>query len=371
MSNNKYLKYYLSSFIIVLVIFACRQDQLEPVVDLTVFPYAPEEYVIERPHDTYPLVPVPADNPMTVAGFELGRHLFYDPILSADSSMSCASCHQQEANFTDANKAFSEGINGISGPRSSMSLLNAGHFTNKLFWDGRVDLLEEQALLPIEDPIELNTTWEEVIIRLKRHESYPQMFRAAFGIENTGQITKELAAKAIAQFERALVPSGDSEWDRFKRGEINFSDDAQYGFELFFDGNIGVKDSECGHCHNAPLFTTNEYINNGLDSFPTLDDYVDKGLGGVTGKYLDKGKFRTPSLRNIVFTAPFMHDGRFETLEEVIDHYNEGTHPSDNTDPLIRDLGLNQEEKEAIIAFLHTLTDSTFITDPRYSNPFQ
>jgi len=370
MLSSKFIKYFTSSLVIVLVCFACKQDKIELGEDLTMFPYNPETYEIGRPYDTYPLVPIPENNPMTVAGFELGRHLFYDPILSADSSMSCESCHQQAANFTDANKAVSEGIMGIAGPRSSMSLLNAGHFTNKLFWDGRVDLLEEQALIPVEDPIELNNTWGEVIKRLERHETYPKMFRAAFGIVNSKEITKELVAKAIAQFERALVPSGDAEFDRFQRGEINLSDDAQYGFELFFDGNIGVKDSECGHCHNAPLFTTNEYFNNGLDSFPSLDDYVDKGLGGVSGKFIDMGKFRAPSLRNIVFTAPFMHDGRFETLEEVMDHYNEGTHQADNTDPLIRDLNLNQEEKEAIIAFLHTLTDSTFIRDPRFSNPF-
>ncbi|MEL6987874.1 MAG: cytochrome c peroxidase [Bacteroidota bacterium] len=357
---------------IAILVAGCKKDRLDNMgIDLTDIPYDPVEYQIVKPFDTYPNIPIPPDNPITLDGFELGRHLFYDPILSADSSMSCNSCHQQEANFTDAGKAVSKGIAGIEGHRSSMSLLNAGLFTNKLFWDGRVDILEEQALLPVEDPIELNNTWEEVIKRLQRHPEYPAMFRKAFGISNSSLITKELAAKAIAQFERALIPSGDAKYDRFKRGEIFFSDEEQFGFELFFDGNLGVKDAECGHCHNAPLFTTNEYFNNGLDSFPTLNDYIDKGRGGVTEKYIDMGTFRAPSLRNIMVTAPFMHDGRFATIEEVMEHYNSGGFSADNSSPLMRDINLNQEEIEAVIAFLHTLTDSTFLNDPRFSNPFE
>ena len=314
---------------------------------------------------------IPADNPLTEAGIELGRFLFYDPILSGDETMACADCHLPTGGFTD-NLAFSKGIDGIPGLRSSMSLVNVGYVTKGLFWDGRVQTLEEQALLPVEDVLELHTEWEQVIEKLQKHPDYPTRFRQAFGINSTDELTKELAAKAIAQFERSLI-SADSKYDRVVRGEAFFDDDELMGFELFFDVPNDLPDAECGHCHNAPLFTVNQYFNNGLDSVASLDDFADKGLGTVTGLPFDNGKFRAPTLRNIALTAPYMHDGRFQTLEEVVDHYNENAHFADNVDPLIatKGLGLNAEQKRALVAFMHTLTDTSFVNNPAYQNPFQ
>lgn len=331
-------------------------------------PYEPVQYALNLP-EHFPQMPIPVDNPMTEAGVSLGRHLFYDPILSADGTQSCSSCHLPSGNFTD-NLAVSVGIDGIAGNRSSMSLLNIGFNTNGLFWDGRINTLEDQALLPVEDPIELHHQWPEVIADLKNHSEYPVMFRRAFGISDTSEITKELSAKALAQFERSLVSSGQSKYDQIISGDEVFTDEELVGHNIFFDIDPDVRrHAECGHCHNAPLFTTNEFFNNGLDDI-TNGNLRDIGLGKVTGLTFDRGKFRVPSLRNIVQSAPFMHDGRFETLEEVIDHYDHGVIFSLNVDPNLRVLNLSPEDRAALMAFIKTLEDPEFLSDPRYQSPF-
>ncbi|MEO1435605.1 MAG: cytochrome c peroxidase [Bacteroidota bacterium] len=333
--------------------------------------YTPVDYNLPQPAG-FPQMEVPADNPMTVDGIELGRRLFFDPILSADSTQSCSSCHFQQLAFTD-NLAVSTGIDGIAGTRSAMSLANLGYNFNGLFWDGRTSTLESQALLPIEDPIELHFNWPDLICKLSNHPDYPEYFRKAFGINNTNQITKELAAKAIAQFERSMI-SNNSKFDRVVyRQEEFFTDDELNGYEMFFDLASGIlPDAECGHCHNAPLFTVNNYRNNGLDEALDLaTDFEDNGFGDVTGNVFDNGKFRIPTLRNIALTAPYMHDGRFETLEEVIDHYDSGGHYADNLDPLIINIGLTDEQKDQLLAFLHTLTDTTSLMQEQFSNPFE
>jgi cytochrome c peroxidase len=271
--------------------------------------------------------------------------------------------------FTDG-VAFSQGVTGDFTPRSSMSLINAAFYTGGLFWDGRSMTLEDQALEPVENPIELHEDWVNVEEKLKRHADYPIMFREAFGIEDSDEITRDLAAKAISQFERIII-SGWSKFDKFREGLAIFSDEERMGMDLFFDSNFLLPDAECAHCHNTPLFTTNEYFNNGLDSVEALDDFLDFGFGDVSGIYFDKGKFRAPTLRNIVLTAPYMHDGRFETLEEVIDHYNEGTHAADNTPEIIRDLELSEEQKQSLLAFLHTLTDTSYLSNEFVINPFK
>lgn len=348
---------------------------IDPGVDLSGIEYNPVPYEIIAPENpfipalSFPQMEIPADNPMTVDGFELGRRLFYDPILSADSTMSCFSCHNQSLAFTDG-KATSAGIDGMNGNRSSMSLVNIGYNYNGLFWDGRSPTLEEQALLPIEDPIELHAMWPEVILKMQKSEFYQMWFRKAFGISNSNEITKELAAKALAQFQRAMVSSSESKYDRVKRNEIGFSDLELLGESLFFDDDPTVPDAECNHCHQPPLFTTNLYVNNGLQNVDFLSQFPDKGLGGFTGDSLDNGKFRIPTLRNIEFTAPYMHDGRFETLEEVIEHYNSGGHFISNIDPLMRPLELDQEQKDALVAFMKTLSDSNFFENEAFSNPF-
>ena len=208
-----------NTVIVVFILFAiscCKPDPVDPPPevgdDLTNIPYNPVDYVIEVP-EGFPEMEIPADNPMTMDGVELGRFLFWDPILSADKTMSCGSCHFPAGGFTDT-LAVSVGIDGIPGRRSSMALENVGYFYNGLFWDGRAATLEDQALLPVEDPIELHHKWVDIVEEFKTHDFYPEMFRKAFGISNTSEITKELAAKAIAQFERTMVSSGQAKFDQ-------------------------------------------------------------------------------------------------------------------------------------------------------------
>ena len=208
-------KYIASLIFVVLIVSSCKDPSgpsEDPEGDLTDIPYNPVDFDLIVP-DGYPEMEIPADNPMTVDGVELGRFLFWDPILSADNSMSCGSCHFPVGGFTDT-LPVSVGIDGIPGRRSSMALMNVGYYYEGLFWDGRSTTLEEQALLPVEDPIELHNQWPNVVQKFKEHEFYPEMFRKAFGIDNTSEITKELAAKAIAQFERSMVSSGQSKYDR-------------------------------------------------------------------------------------------------------------------------------------------------------------
>lgn len=337
-------------------------------IDLTDIAYQPQLLELEIP-DRFPIFEQPADNLLTHEGALLGRHLFYDPILSRDSTMSCSSCHLPGGSFTD-NRSLSPGVEGIEGRRSSMSLLNVGFFYTGLFWDGKINTLEEQALLPVEDPIELHTTWPEVIGQLKVIPKYQELYRKAFGIENSNQITKELTAKALAQFERTLVSSGQSKYDLVKTGQEVFGDKEGIGQDIFFDLDpFNYPDGQCFHCHADPLFTDGTYLNNGLTETQSWDDFPDKGRGEVTGLFTDNGKFRVPSLRNIALTAPYMHDGRFNTLEEVMEHYNSGGHPSIGLSPFMDSIALTAFEQEAVIEFLHTLTDTTFVNDPRYANP--
>lgn len=350
-------------------------DETLGMGDLTDIEYTPQAYNLVVPCD-FPEMEIPSDNPLTVDGVELGRFLFYDPILSADSTMSCAFCHAPNGSFTD-NLAVSKGIDGIAGRRSSMSLLNVGYFTTGLFWDGRVMTLEEQALMPVEDPIELHNTWPKAMMDLQNHEVYPAMFRKAFGISDTQEMTKELAAKAIAQFERTLVSSGQSKYDLLRCAEPRPfpSEKEVQGEELF---KLELNDHPgCTHCHKMfnYLFTDNDFRNNGLDDvgpeIGDLDKFTDKGHGEFNGNIFDNGKFRVPSLRNIAVTAPYMHDGRFETLEEVIDHYSTGGFDSYSIDPNMESFTLTTDEKEALISFLHTLTDTTFMNNPAHQNPFE
>lgn len=342
---------------------------------LTTIPYSPTTYELKfKTKNLFPTMIVPADNPLTTEGVELGRFLFFDKLLSASGTMSCASCHLPEAGFTDK-QATSKGIDGISGKRSSMSLANIGFVNTGLFWDGRVKTLEEQAFLPVEDPIELHNSWTKVVSRLQADANYPTRFRKAFGITNTAEITKELAIKAIAQFERTLI-SDNAKVDQIFRREASYTDDEYDGYLLFFNAS-GAPDAQCGHCHTSPFYSSNDFFNNGLDSAKTLDMFKDKGRGQFTKLLNDNGKFRAPSLRNIELTAPYMHDGRFKTLEEVIEHYASGGHYADNVDPFIpqiktmnRNAPMNSTQKRQIIAFLKTLTDTTFVNNPTFKSPF-
>lgn len=367
------LFYSLLPILATVMLLASCEDSIsgmdEPGEAIIEGSYDPSPYTLEVPeHLQEPFIP--EDNPLTVEGVELGRHLFYDPILSSDSTMSCSSCHLPQFGFTDG-LATSTGVLGINGRRSSMPIMNLAFNTKGFFWDGRVATLEEQALIPIEDHLELNESWENVEEKLRNHANYPEMFRAAFGIDTKSQITRDLAVKAIAQFERTLI-SANSRYDKVVWQQDGWpTDSEQRGKMLFFFEEAQSLDHPgCSHCHFTEQFTNNGFFNNGLEEVESLEDFTDKGLGEVTGNIYDNGKFRAPSLRNIALTAPYMHDGRFQTLEEVLDHYAEGGHGVQNEDANINPFTLTEQDKQDLIAFMNMLTDTTFINNPAYQNPF-
>ncbi|MFN0276424.1 MAG: cytochrome-c peroxidase [Chitinophagales bacterium] len=321
----------------------------------------------------------PANNPTSVQGVRLGRKLFYDPILSGDSTQSCSDCHKQEFGFTDGGNALSLGIDGLLGRRNAMPIFNLGYQpvtynlppfdTIGFFWDGRAPTMEEQALRPIQDPVEMHETLENVVIKLNRNETYKKMFFEAFG---TTQITAELVGNAIAQFERTIV-SGNTKYDKATNAVpgVFLTEQELLGAELFND----LEGGDCFHCHVVGgAFTDFTYRNNGLDFATSYTDFIDGGLGEITGIIEDYGKFKVPSLRNLIFTAPYMHDGRFATLEEVLEHYNEHVQDTEFTDPFMQlafqnGVQIGEDSITAIIAFLKTLTDSTLITNPDYGPP--
>ena len=356
-----------------ILINGCRKDSsIDGVekVDLDHIAYSPTAHNILVPPQ-YPRMQIPTDNPTTKEGVALGRFLFYDPILSLDSTISCGSCHRHELAFTDGG-AVSVGIDGRKGNRSAMSLVNIGLVDNGLFWDGRVKTLEEQALHPIVDPVEMNETLPRVLKKLRSSPFYQEKFRKAFGIKNNLEINESHIGKALAQFQRTIL-SFDSKFDRYTRNEDFLEDDELDGYVLFFFEKtpIGGVDAECSHCHTVGLFT-GDYRHNGLLTDAEGDQ--NPGRFKVTGNPSDKGKFRSVSLRNIALTAPYMHDGRLTTLEDVLDHYGSGGKVAKNKDPLvanIADAQLTNRQKEKIIAFLNTLTDHSLLTNPELSNPFE
>ncbi|CAA6799529.1 MAG: Cytochrome-c peroxidase [uncultured Aureispira sp.] len=373
---------------IIIGVIACKQTEyIGPIspCDLSNIPYNPSSYTVVSPNG-FPAMEHPEDNPITVQGIELGRHLFYDPILSRDSTISCSSCHDINKAFTDG-LAKSKGIDNRIMSRSSMSLINIGYSWIKgraynFMWDGRFATLEEQIIKgPIENPLEMDNTWEKVETDLRQHPTYPRMFREAFGIDCYDGISKELVAKAIAQFERTLNSAGSRYDEDVWVPLVYLSNQELRGMTLFIGdaaGSPSTKDAECAHCHsfskNKALFARNEFSNNGLDSAQTLFDFADNGYGDATGNAPENGQFREVSLRNVGLTAPYMHDGRFQTLEEVVDHYATGGHYSPNlaseltTAPTITSLDAN--DKADIVAFLHALTDSTYFNKPEWSSPF-
>ena len=313
---------------------------------------------------------IPADNPMTKQGVHLGRMLFYEKKLSANNTMSCGTCHQQQRAFTDG-QAFSRGIDGTETSRSSMSLANL-LWVKTFFWDGRAKSLEEQAITPLTEPHEMGQALGVSAKKLQQTATYPPLFRLAF---RSDTITGERITKALAQFERTLI-SGNSRYDQYLAGQYQPTAAEKRGHDLFMTHPVAeqnLRGANCGDCHGGYKTFMEFYHNNGLDSLPK-----DVGREKFTNKATDRGRFRVPTLRNIVLTAPYMHDGRFKTLEEVLDHYNEHVQPSASLSPLIseatnelgaKSLKLTPQEKQDVIAFLHMLTDSTFITDPRFSNP--
>jgi cytochrome c peroxidase len=310
-------------------------------------------------------VPVPAlphDNPLTDEGVALGLLLFHDTRLSINGRQSCASCHHADRAFAEG-QAVSVGAEGVQGTRNAMPLLNLA-WKASFFWDGRAASLREQVLQPVSNPIEMHESLSNVVAKLqasatgnsKSGISYPARFAAAFG---SPDINADRIARALEQF-LLVQTSFDSKFDRVQRGETTLTATEQRGFELFhaeYDPRRGQFGADCFHCHGGALFQNQSFANNGLDEVA-----ADSGRLQATGRDGDKGKFSVPSLRNVALTAPYMHDGRFKTLEEVVEHYRTGVKPSATLDPNLakHPLGgvpLSDADKAALIAFLKTLTD--------------
>lgn len=304
---------------------------------------------------TFPVPALPRDNPLLVERVALGEKLFNDPALSRDGTLSCATCHPASSAFSDSRR-FSLGVEARTGTRQGMPLFNLA-WKKEFFWDGRAPSLRAQALMPIQDHLEMDETLPNVVAKLQK--SHAADFERAFG---TAQVTTERIGLALENFLLTLT-SHDSKFDRVMRGEEKLSAEEQRGFELFMmerEPRMGSLGADCFHCHGGALFTDHQFRNNGL-----AIDEKDLGRFKVTQSALDRGTFATPSLRNIALTAPYMHDGRFQTLEQVLDHYSDGVQRTDTLDPNLAKhpdggLHLSAEEKKAVIAFLKTLTDPRF-----------
>ncbi len=333
--------------------------------------YSPQPYVLEIPSH-FPDMIIPADNPMTVEGVYLGRKLFYEKQLSGNNTMSCGACHAPASSFSDPNQ-FSTGIDGIQGTRNSMALINLG-WQNFFFWDGRAKTLEEQILGPVPNPIEMHQSWPDAVGKLNASQEYKNLFYKAFG---TTEIDSTLVSKAIAQFLRTMI-SGSSKYDvmyKYINGMslsaddqitlASVSADEWAGYDLF----KSLNGADCFHCHNGALMQVNKFSNNGLDL-----TFTDNGRGAITGLASDNGKFKVPTLRNIALSGPYMHDGRFTTLDQVIEHYSSGINQSSTIDPLIEyafqgGVQLDSQEKNQLKQFLLTLTDYNFVNNPDFQDP--
>jgi cytochrome c peroxidase len=368
---NKGIKFSVLILMFCTVIQACKKDdddgdQNENGVeyDGTVFNLNIGDF--EQP-------PIAMDNQLTVQGVRLGRMLFYEKRMSKDGSMSCASCHRQEDAFTDTAQ-FSEGVRGKFGKRQAMAVFNMAWNENEFFWDGRSHLLRDQSLKPIEDSLEMDESLANVIGKLSSDQMYRDQFMRAFGSQ---EITEEKMSLAMEQFMNSIV-SVESKYDRYLRGTATLDSNEERGRYLFFaefnPGFPSLSGADCQHCHTGINFENDKYLNNGLD---TDADMQDDGRMEVTGNNADRGKFKVTSLRNVEVTQPYMHDGRFKTLEEVVDHYNSGLKNSSTVDPTLLypinsgGLQLTDEDKRDLVAFLKTLTDEVLLTNPEYSDPFE
>lgn len=308
---------------------------------------------------------IPADNPTTQEGVYLGRLLFYEPKLSSTQTISCASCHQQARAFTDG-LPLSVGVSGKLTQRNSMSLVNL-LWVRQLFWDGRANSLEEQALVPLGHADEMGSKTGEAARTLQKTKPYPALFKRVFGSDT---ITDAHIGKALAQFERTLI-SANSPYDQYLQGQYQLTESEQRGLRLF---NVApsternVRGGNCAHCHGGPKLYQEVFHNNGLDQ-----KAPDSGRQAITGMELDQGRFRVPTLRNVALTAPYMHDGRLATLEAVLDHYSDHIQDGPTLSPELpgqtNGFHLTSSEKTDLIAFLRLFTDSAFINNPQFADP--
>ncbi len=391
MKRSRNLVYAVLCFFVIALV-ACEKEEANEqesmTLDLPIIPFdysslnLPSHFTIDVGGQILPtsingIDNTPTDNLITDDGATLGRVLFYDKKLSANQTISCASCHKQENGFSD-NEILSLGFDGGLTSRHSMTLINARFYQRgRFFWDERASTLEEQVLMPFQDPVEMGMTLEQVVNTVQSQSYYSELFENAFG---TQEVNEERISKALAQFIRSIV-SYSSRYDEGRSlsnspgaNFPNFTTEENLGKNIFFQ-TIPNGGAACFGCHTTEAFVSANPgpQNNGLDVISTTD----LGAGEVFANPVFEGRFKTTSLRNIELTAPYMHDGRFSTLEEVVEHYNSGiqNHPTlspalidDNGNPI--QLNLTQSEKDALVAFLKTLTDNSLEIEEKWSDPF-
>ncbi|MFT5642091.1 MAG: cytochrome c peroxidase [Cyclobacteriaceae bacterium] len=318
----------------------------------------PEEVVIENdfgfvkpehfPEPSYTF----SNNEVTKEGFNLGKALFFDPIFSRDGTVACSSCHDQTVAFADPQHRLSIGIEDRVGVRNAPQMTNLA-FMNNFFWDGGVIHVDFIPLNAIENPLEMDEETSEVVVKLRNTETYPPMFAKAFG---TDSVSTPRMLHALSQFMVMLV-SADAPYDQYRLNKAELTNLQVQGLDIF--------EEKCASCHSGELFTDQSFRNNGLDS-----EFEDLGRGVITEDENDFGKFRVPSLRNVMLTKPYMHDGRFSSIEEVLAHYNEGVVFSESLDETLKGerlgIALTEDERLKIAAFLETLTDTNFISNPTF-----
>jgi cytochrome c peroxidase len=342
---------FLNIFILAVALQACKVD---PKIN-EVLPSDDLKEIIPQgwPNPVYRFT----NNPVKEEVFILGRALFYDPILSRDNTISCGTCHQQFVAFANADHALSHGIDDKVGNRNSPALFNMTWHPSFMH-DGGINHIEVQPIAPIENPVEMDLNFAASLNKLRASDKYRRLFKEAYGTE---EITDARMLKAMAQF-MGLMYSYNSKFDMYIRGEndVHLTDAEKRGYQIFLQ--------KCNSCHTQPLFSDFSFRNNGLSVHPLLKD---SGRAHITGLPQDRWKFKVPTLRNIALTGPYMHDGRFSTLMQCLNHYTDGVTNMENLDPLLQPNGieLSTAEKNDIIAFLNTLTDYKFINDKRFSEP--
>ncbi|MBC8011028.1 MAG: cytochrome-c peroxidase, partial [Burkholderiales bacterium] len=346
--------------------------------DATILPPTPDNFSVLDlpPHLLVPIITgqnnTPGNNPVTDAGATLGRVLFYDKRLSANNTVACASCHQPAHGFSDP-RQFSVGFAGGLTDRNSMGLTSAKFYPRRsFFWDERAATLEDQVLMPIQNSVEMGLTLDQLVAKVSAEPYYAELFTAAFG---NATVNSTRISRALAQFVRSIVSSKTKYDEGAPQAFANFTAQEALGRQIF-TGQVG--NATCLACHGTDNFVPGNLNNNGLEN-PS----VDRGVGAITGLATDDGKFKTSSLRNIELTAPYMHDGRFATLEQVVEFYNSGVVAHPNLSPPLRNppgapnpgqprrLNLTTPQKAALVAFLKTLTDTSVTTDPKFADPFR
>lgn len=333
----------------IVILEACKKSDTPPQE-----PYNPTYLKFTVPNG-WPQPPqnIFANNPLTEEGFQLGKKLFYDGRLSKDGNIPCASCHQQFAAFATFDHDFSHGFNNSFTIRNAPGLFNLA-WMPLMHWDGAINHIEVQPLAPITAPNEMAESIDSVLLKLKNDTAYPKLFKAAFG---NADINSQKMLKALAQFMGTMI-SNNSKYDKVLRGETTFTAAEQKGYNLF--------KTNCTGCHTEPLLTDNSFRNNGMDVNVFLND---NGRMKITNNKNDSLKFKVPGLRNITLTFPYMHDGRFYSIGQVIDHYRTGINTAQPTlDPLLKSrITLSNAEKNDLIIFLYTLEDTTFTKDARFA----